>query len=214
MNNTIKKYIDTYQMRCNLITSDILKFLNHKLDVDVVYDKIRDYYKRLNSEFTYIKDFDINLVLTKSILSEPWYYNPKYYSTKAIEITQNKQTKYIWINEGKWEGEDSTFCLDCESNEGVARELASWTCFDFPKDMKSMISLIKEGYWLLVPQLPKLSEKTLIDTNEVYSWDDKFVLTGTSIKNIDVITIEHWEKIVENEKCYGFMGYNQNDTER
>lgn len=204
MNKIIKKHIDIFKNKSELIQSDMKQIFDNNFEFDIVYDLVRNYFERLNSEFSYIKDFSVGCIYTKDIISEPWYYNPKDYSKNAIEIVQNKQIKYIWINEGKWIIEDYIFCIESETTEDIAYSLSDWKCFEFPKDIKLMFTLIKEGYWLMSLQLPILSEKILSDTKEVYSWDDNFVLTGTMIENIDVITIEHWEKIVETERCYGY----------
>ncbi|HEX9058683.1 MAG TPA: hypothetical protein VF941_00725, partial [Clostridia bacterium] len=196
MNNIAENYIHTYSEKCYSIRSNMFNFLNHSTSIDVVYNKIRTYYENINREFNHIKEFEVGLVSTESVISEPWFYDPKYYSEKAIEISQNDEKKHVWLSSGEWE------CERFNDNEMIAICLSSWTCFDFPKSMKSMLRLIKEGYWLLKPSLPVLSEKNLIDINEVLSWDDKYVLTGTSIENIDVITIEHWERIVKNEAWF------------
>ncbi|HEX9061283.1 MAG TPA: hypothetical protein VF941_13975 [Clostridia bacterium] len=196
MNNIITNYINIYQKRSDSIKSSILCFLNQNIDIDIVCNEINICFKSVNLESEYIKNFEIGLVPTKDVISEPWFYDPKYYSEKAIEISQSKQKKYIWIENGKWENDYHN------SNDKIAGYLSDWSCFEFPKNIKSMLYLIREGHRTLNPNLPILSEKTIIDTNEVYSWDDKYVLTGTSIENIAMITIEQWERIVKNENCY------------
>jgi hypothetical protein len=216
MNRIIESYMDQYQKRRDLMKSDLLCFLNQSKNIDELYRRINPYIQSLNSEFNYLKNFEVGFDITRGVMLEPWYYDPKYYSEVAIKISQNKQKKFVWINEGRWESEYSWhaegYWESSKINEGIASELSEWICLDFPKDIKSMLSLIKEGYWLLNSQLPILSEKSMKDTNEVYSWDDKYVLTGTNIENIDMITIGHWERIVENEKCYGYMNWNKNDN--
>lgn len=195
MNIIIENYKQQYQQKCDLLKSSILSILNQSKDIDELFYKVNTYLQNINKDFKHIKDFEIGLIPTKSVV-EPWYYDSNYYSEKAIEITQNKQKKYIWINDGQWESDYS------DSNDQIAGFLSTWLCFEFPNNIKSMLRLIKEGYWLLSLDLPILSEKLLVDTDEVYSWDDKYVLTGTSINNIEMITIEHWNRIIKNEKIF------------
>jgi hypothetical protein len=64
------------------------------------------------------------------------------------------------------------------------------------------VELVIKAINLLSLELPILSKKSLVDTDEVYSWDDKYVLTGTGINNIEMITIEHWNRIIKNERDF------------
>lgn len=193
MNRIIENYKQQYEQKSFLLKTSLLSILNLNKGINEVYNKIKSNFQNINEEFKYIKNFEIGLISTESVV-ESWYYDSKYYSEKSIEITQNKQKKYIWINDGQWES-------DCYgSNDHIAAFLSTWICFEFPSNIKSMLRLIKDEYWLLSLDLPILSEKYLVDTDEVYSWDDKYVLTGTSIKNIEMISIEHWDRIIKNEK--------------
>lgn len=198
MNEIIEKYLSEYKEVKNDIEKCVYNYLNEISEVKELSTQLEKYFSDLNNRFLYLEKFEFNITDTKDVMNAPWLYHPKFYSEKSIEIKQNNQFKYIWKNETCWESDEF------ENYNEISKHISNWTCFDFPKGMSSMLELIKNGFWKLIKSLPILSGKKLNDTNEVYSWDDKYVLIGTTIENIDFVTHDEWMRITKEENFKDF----------
>jgi hypothetical protein len=111
-------------------------------------------------------------------------------------ITHTNYDAYLWTDCDGWCLDDSLFNVD-----KIAIELANAPLFNkVPENVKELENLLLENIWCFEPgKLPSFKANRPQDDFEVLSWDNEYVLTGTSLENLTVLRREEWDKLCHRE---------------
>lgn len=72
-----------------------------------------------------------------------------------------------------------------------------------PTNVKEIKELLEHGLMKFDPKkFPNFSESKPRDLNEVLSWDGKYILTGTNVGNLKVLTYNEWGNLIKRENFY------------
>ncbi|MDH5180495.1 MAG: hypothetical protein OEZ39_19425 [Gammaproteobacteria bacterium] len=148
-------------------------------------------------KMAWVKPFHIYLDQTKDYIPS-YYFDSDSYSQQCLVINNGPDEQFLYLNEKNWNLNDYE-----ENLQIIAGHLVKWQALSCPKNVMAVQELIEKDCWeLSAKTLPRLSDNVPADTEELLSWDDKCVLTGTSKENMMVITRQQWDKIVENETWF------------
>ena len=176
---------------------EILRLLQTCAEIDLLFPELRKYFEFISRQVPWIDSFMLTCEKTSQHI-EFYYYDPETQSAEAIVLKQNSEFQFLFREEDHWNLND-----EVRDNEEIAREILTWSALRDPQTVREVMDLIKNGFWRFdAQQIPKLSGEPPVDLREVISWDDKCVLTGTTIQNMDVITREEWQRIVAREHWY------------
>lgn len=153
-------------------------------------------YKELENDHTYFGSFKLELIDTRRIQSIIYYQKPPGISDETIKISSHGYEGYIWKDSDGW-------CLDDDywGADKISRELVKcFVCANFPENVRELKDLLKGGFWALRPNLPCFGGLPPDDINEVISWDNRFVLVGTKIDNLVVVSRDEWEELCKREQ--------------
>jgi hypothetical protein len=71
-----------------------------------------------------------------------------------------------------------------------------------PEDVREILYLLGKESWSFSLLLPYLSQKIPTDLDEIVSWDDDYLITGTTLENISLVSRDEWEEIKKRERWY------------
>ncbi|QDT40278.1 hypothetical protein Pan241w_03340 [Gimesia alba] len=176
---------------------EVLSLLQRCFEVDRLFPELQRTFQLISSRLVWIDPFVITLQETKNNI-DPWYYDTEFQSDYSIVLQQASESKYLFREFNYWNLDD-----DVKENEEIVNQILSWSATRKPKNVREIMGLIKDGFWRFDTQtIPKLSAQCPADIQELISWDEKCVLTGTNMQNMDVITREQWKQVAEREQWY------------
>lgn len=134
------------------------------------------------------------------VYNSVWYQEPNAI-TETLNIHQEKCDLYLWrCADQNWYLDD----LYSDFSEIVNQILINIPIFHLiPENPKEVKTLLENGLMDFKPEIfPKFSEKILGDLNEVLTWDDCFLLVGTSVKNLKIYSHKEWDDLIRRENFY------------
>ena len=152
-------------------------------------------YKEISDCHPYFNPFKLKLIDTKSIQHTVYYQEPPGISDETIEITNTAYDGHIWKDDDGWCLDDRYWGVD-----RISQELAK--CFlytNYPENVKELKVLLEGRFWNLCQTLPNFGGKTPEDMNEVLSWDEQYILVGTKLDNIAIMSKADWEELCQRE---------------
>ncbi|QDU12558.1 hypothetical protein CA11_03370 [Gimesia maris] len=180
---------------------EILSLLHTCCDIDHLFPGLQKVFQTVSRQIVWADPIVVSLDKTIHHM-EFYYHDPVTQSEKAIVFKQANEFQYLFRELNHWNLND-----EISENEEIARQLIAWSALSEPKTIREIMFLIRAGFWKFDPkQIPKLSGTPPADLEELISWDEKSVLTGTNIQNMDVISREAWSRIVAREQWYNDGG--------
>lgn len=180
--------------------SDVSSLLESRNDVVSVVEKLQAIYAYHLKLTPLVCQFHLELVPTEHLRSIEFYQTPaELLSEKSIRIIHAGISDYLWLEQREW-----CYCDEEYGPDSVAKSLANSDAFTkYPESVKDLFQLLKNGLWALT-EVPLLSfgEARFDDFGEVLSWDGTNVLVGTSLGNIEIVSIDEWKRITNNEKTW------------
>lgn len=179
------------------IKRKILSHLTNLKNISELRLALKGEFLCLNNENPWCNPFIVSIEETRDYIA-PWYYAPSIHSQKCVVIRQSTEVKALWRENEFWSLDDETTNI-----EEISSALSHWKALESQKSVRRIHTLIEQGFWRFDKNIiPKLSDLIPIDLEEVISWDEKNVLTGTRADNLCVVTREEWANICERSKQY------------
>ncbi|QOW45681.1 MULTISPECIES: hypothetical protein [Acinetobacter] len=182
---------------------ELAQIFQQSKEVEVLLEKIRLLFTKILFNFSYMKLPNFQIILTGSLKFSVWYQEPNAI-TETLNIHQEKCDLYLWrCVDQKWYLDD----LYSDVNEVAEQILKSIPAFhSTPENPKEVKTLLENGLMNFEPEIfPKFSETIPDDLNEVLTWDDRFVLVGTSVENLKIYTYKEWNELIERENFYKYV---------
>ena len=178
------------------IYNDLLDALNELDTTDKLIECVRKSFKLAYVELPLLVPYEINLVEIESLRYSVFYQSGPEVSNYAIEIKGPKYCEYIWRDTGVWVLADEFF-----TPENIAENICKADLFtQMPESVRDLRFLLAHGYWGFIPEeLPKFSGGRPRDSLEVLSWDMDYLLVGTTLENVDVVSRVEWDNISSRE---------------
>lgn len=143
--------------------------------------------------------YEISLVKSEKLRYSEFYQAGAELSLYAIEIKGPKYREYIWRDAGEWVLADEFY----KPND-IAREICKAGLFtQMPESVKDLKFLLTQRFWTFIPgEFPKYGGVPPEDLLEVLSWDNDFLLVGTKLENIEVISRDEWDSLLTRERSW------------
>ncbi len=154
--------------------------------------EFREAFKLVYKEIPLLLPYELNLVKTEELRYSEFYQTGPDLSEFAIEIKGSKYCEYLWKDLGDWVLADE-FYTPAE----IAEQVCNAPIFtQMPENVKELKWLLSEGCWRFMPEdLPKFGGITPEDSLEIISWDNQYLLVGTQLENIEMVSRDEWDRI-------------------
>lgn len=180
--------------------SNIHELLKVSSNIQTTTFELGKIYTEATNEIKLAKPFKIELIDSESIQYSVYYQEPINMSSQTISITHKGYNVYLWMDSEGWCLDDSFYGY----NE-ISISLANAPLFDkIPENVKELRPLMLDEYWeFKINEMPFYTGIKPTDSEEVLSWDDRYLLVGTNIENITLVSREDWDRLCNNE-CHWF----------
>lgn len=176
-----------------------------------LFDTIEDTLNKLKAAFDLIyqeepliKPCTFRLTKTNKL---PYFdrncFWPNSMSQLAIEISDpsccEHALQHLWRDGDEW-----NFAEEYNTPATIAREICNAPIFtNIPECVHDLDYLLVCNAWtFILERMPTFDGNPPKDQLEVISWDKKFVLVGTQIENIEVLSREEWSNILSRETAW------------
>ena len=180
--------------------SELVNIIHKKQKVEDLEIAIKDLVSLMLKDYPYLKPPKFSIIPTKTLAFSVWYEEPNAI-TETLLIQQNGFTAYLWrCDDQKWYLDD----LDSEPHEIARKLIENIPVFhSIPENPKEIKHLLEIGLIYFNPTLfPCFSNKNLEDCREVLTWDDRFLLVGTQLKNLKLYSHEEWKALTDRENYH------------
>ena len=173
---------------------NIEQLLDSTEDIGKVYSGLTGLYSCVLKETPLVNPIAISLVDAKILYHYFYQISPDY--SETIEITEGNQNTYLWMDDGSW-------CLDDGfwNNSKIAQAMANSPMFNsVPENIRELYSLLNEKKWRFSSEeLPVFGGRAPGDAREVLSYDENYILAGTNLDTISVISRKDWDDLCQRE---------------
>lgn len=179
---------------------DLINIFSNTMYVEILAEKLKQLFIEILKRHPYIRLPELKIVPTKSLQHSVWYQEPNAI-TETLNIHQEKCDLYLWrCADQNWYLDD----LYSDVSEVAEQILKSIPAFhSTPENPKEVKTLLENGLMNFKPEtFPKFSEKILGDLNEVLTWDERFLLVGTSVENLKIYNHKEWNDLIRRENFY------------
>ncbi|WP_338149637.1 hypothetical protein [Acinetobacter modestus] len=180
--------------------SELVNIIHKKQKVEDLEIAIKDLFSLMLKDYPYLKPPKFSIIPTKTLAFSVWYEEPNAI-TETLLIEQNGFTAYLWrCDDQKWYLDD----LDSEPHEIACKLIKNIPVLhSIPENPKEIKHLLEIGLIYFNPILfPCFSNKKLDDCREVLTWDDRFLLVGTQLKNLKLYSHEEWKALIDRENYH------------
>jgi hypothetical protein len=180
--------------------SELVNIIHKKQKVEDLEIAIKDLVSLMLKDYPYLKPPKFSIIPPKTLAFSVWYEEPNAI-TETLLIEQNGFTAYLWrCDDQKWYLDD----LDSEPHEITCKLIKNIPVLhSIPENSKEIKHLLEIGLIYFNPILfPCFSNKKLEDNREVLTWDDRFLLVGTQLKNLKLYSYEEWKALIDREKYH------------
>ena len=179
------------------VICDIKVALGQTDDVLELSELLSRIYGDVSEKRSWLSEFSVSLDRTIHHMDD-WDYCKGFHSVDAIVINQGfGEARVIWREGDEWSLSDRY-----TGHLVIAKQLSKWPSLEMPEDVREILYLLGKESWSFSLLLPYLSQKIPTDLDEIVSWDDDYLITGTTLENISLVSRDEWEEIKKRERWY------------
>ncbi len=175
----------------------VQQLLDSTVDVDKVNSRLPELYSCVLKEIPLINPIAMSIVDSTKLYHYYYQINPDF--GKAIEIVEGEQNTYLWMDDGSW-------CLDDQfrSSAKIAKSMANSSMFNcVPENIRELNLLLTEKHWRFSTEdLPIFGGVPPADAREVLSYDDNYILAGTNLDTLSVLSRKEWDDLCQRENTW------------
>ncbi|MEM9103930.1 MAG: hypothetical protein AAGB12_16600 [Pseudomonadota bacterium] len=179
-------------------TEELRTALQSSIDIVETQKRLCLLYETLTQEIPCAKPFSISIIPIKEI-QYSFFYTPisKEMSLQALSITNTNYQAYLWLESQEWVLND--YDRDVVT---ISEELSKTPLLNKrPENIRELKYLVDNNFWIFRPEhFPVFSPEKPEDTDEVLSWDNQYVLAGTSASNMEIIKRSDWDALCRRDK--------------
>ncbi|XZZ40573.1 hypothetical protein ACJJIE_01740 [Microbulbifer sp. TRSA001] len=168
-------------------------------DLEAINRELASIYNLIQSDIPLAIPVSLEVVETKSLQYRIFYQAGYGMSVNSILISQGEFESYLWSDCDGW-------CLDDDywDVREIARHLSKIPVIvDYPKNVGELYNNFVQGLWVFsLSNVPSFGGEPPRDLEEVISWDQKNVLVGTEVSNMEIVPRETWDNICERESTW------------
>ncbi len=183
----------------DILKSKILNLLKSCNNIETVKDSLNRIYYYFYDDYPLVLPVQIELIDSKD--GEYGYFYEKLdgISDKIMTIIHEEYDAFLWFDSDGW-------CLNnlIDNIDEIVEILVNIPIFNkIPENVNQLKWLIDNKYWKLDENnMPSFSKKDILDDNEVLSWDELNILTGTNMYNMEVLTRKEWKSLCKREESW------------
>lgn len=173
-------------------------------DVEILLENLKKLFLKILHPYAYMALPKFQIISTESLQFSVWYQDPDAI-TETLNIVQRPCDLYLWrCSDQQWYLND----LYDDINEISDKIITRIPIFNsIPENPKEVKILLENSLMDFKPEIfPKFSEKTPNDLNEVLTWDDWFLLVGTSVENLKIYSHKERDDLIRRENFYQDIG--------